>query len=187
MSWSISERLSIRVWHLCIKLWQCKIKWAAVSIISRQIHNWSRVQWNLHKGTHYKVETSIRRTVWRGTDYFALRLNYLRKNLYKADISIKRTLFLYQWCSLYRDSAVSWKSCLNLCVWSWLKDILSLIKNFIPSGLWTANTGLGDGLFLLKILFLKLNNKVELLMLISSLSYLHITSGKKKNFQRQLY
>ena len=58
------------------------------------------------KRTHHKAETSIRRTVWRGTDCFALRSNYLRKNLYKADISMKRTLFLHQWCPLYRDSTV---------------------------------------------------------------------------------
>ena len=43
--------------------------------------------------THYKADTSTRRTVWRGTDCFALRSNCLRKNLYKPDISIKRTLF----------------------------------------------------------------------------------------------
>ena len=45
------------------------------------------------KRTHYKADTSIRRTVWRGTDCFALRSNYLRNNLYQADISIKRTHF----------------------------------------------------------------------------------------------
>ena len=39
------------------------------------------------------MDTSIRRTVCRGTDCFALWSNYLRENLYKADISIKRTLF----------------------------------------------------------------------------------------------
>ena len=36
------------------------------------------------KRTHYEADTSIRRTEWRGTDCFALRSNYLRKNLYKA-------------------------------------------------------------------------------------------------------
>ena len=41
----------------------------------------------------YKADISIRRTAWQGTDCSALRSNYLRKNLYKADISIKRTLF----------------------------------------------------------------------------------------------
>ena len=56
--------------------------------------------------THYKADSSIRRTVWRGTDCFALRSNYLRKNLYKADISIKETLFLHQCCPLYRDFTV---------------------------------------------------------------------------------
>ena len=55
---------------------------------------------------HYKVDNSLRRTVWRGTDCFALRSNYLQKNLYKADISIKWTVFLYQWCPLYRDFTV---------------------------------------------------------------------------------
>ena len=45
------------------------------------------------KRTHYKADTSIRRTVWRGTDCFAFRSDHLRKNLYKADISIKRTHF----------------------------------------------------------------------------------------------
>ena len=45
------------------------------------------------KRTHHKWDTSIRRTVWLGTDCFALRSSYLRKNLYKADISIKPTLF----------------------------------------------------------------------------------------------
>ena len=42
--------------------------------------------------TLYKADTSIGRTVWRGTDCLALRSDYLRKNLYKADSSIKRTL-----------------------------------------------------------------------------------------------
>ena len=37
------------------------------------------------KRTPYKADTFIGRTVWRGTDCFALRSNYLRKNLYKAD------------------------------------------------------------------------------------------------------
>ena len=45
------------------------------------------------KRTHYKADTSIRRTVWGRTNCFALWSNYLGKNLYKADISIKRTLF----------------------------------------------------------------------------------------------
>ena len=59
------------------------------------------------KRTHYKADTSIRRTVWRGTDCCALRSNYLRKNLYKTDSSIKRTFFfLHQWYPLYRDSTV---------------------------------------------------------------------------------
>ena len=53
------------------------------------------------KRTHDKVDTSIRRTAWQGTDCSALRLNYLRKNLYKAD-----TFFFHQWCPLYRDSTV---------------------------------------------------------------------------------
>ena len=35
-----------------------------------------------------------------------MRSNYLRKNLHKTDISIKRTYFLHQWCPLYRDSTV---------------------------------------------------------------------------------
>ena len=45
------------------------------------------------KWTHYKADASIRQIVWRGTDCFSLRSNYLRKNLYKADISIKETHF----------------------------------------------------------------------------------------------
>ena len=53
------------------------------------------IQWNL-----YKADTSIRRTVWRGTVCFALRSNYLKKILCKAAISIKRTLFLHQWCPM---------------------------------------------------------------------------------------
>ena len=51
------------------------------------------IQLNHLKRTHYKADTSIRRTVCPGTDCFALAWIYLRKNLYKADISIKRTLF----------------------------------------------------------------------------------------------
>ena len=61
----------------------------------------SLLQWNL-----YKADTSVRRTVWRGTDCFTLWSNYLGKNLYKAHSSIKRTIFLNQWCLLYRDSTV---------------------------------------------------------------------------------
>ena len=45
------------------------------------------------KWTHYKADASMRRIVWRGTDCFSLLSNYLRKNLYKADISIKQTHF----------------------------------------------------------------------------------------------
>ena len=47
------------------------------------------------KRTHYIADNSIRRTVWQGTDCFALRSNYLRKNLYTADISIKRTIIVF--------------------------------------------------------------------------------------------
>ena len=56
------------------------------------------------KWTPCKADTSIRRTVWRGTEYFALWSNYLGKNLYKVDSSIKRTLFLHQWCPFYSNS-----------------------------------------------------------------------------------
>ena len=56
------------------------------------------------KRTHYKADTSIRRTVWREMDCLALQSNHLKKNLYKP-----LTLFLHQWCPLYRDSTV--KAC----------------------------------------------------------------------------
>ena len=65
-----------------------------------------KIQWNLYKADTLKADTSIKRTVWRGTDCFAFRPNDLRKNLYKVDISIKRTHFLHQWCPFYRDSTV---------------------------------------------------------------------------------
>ena len=68
------------------------------SIIRKFQYSWISINW-----THYKADTSIRRKVCRGTDCFALQSNYLRKNLYKGDICIKRTLFLHQ---LYRDSTV---------------------------------------------------------------------------------
>ena len=58
------------------------------------------------KRTHYK------RTVWWGTDCFALRSNYLRKNLCKADSSLKRTRFLHQWRLVYRDSTVLTSKCI---------------------------------------------------------------------------
>ena len=66
------------------------------SILRKFQYSWISIKW-----THYKADTSIRRKVCRGTDCFALQSNYLRKNLYKADISIKQTLFLHQF---YRDS-----------------------------------------------------------------------------------
>ena len=85
------------------------------------------------KRTHHKTDTSTRRTVWRGTDWSALRSNYLRKYFYKADISIKRTLFLLQWCPLYRDSTVS----LSNVFWTALFFILweNAFNNYLVSDL----------------------------------------------------
>ena len=47
------------------------------------------------------------------------------------------------------------------------------------------NTDLDDRFISLRIVFLKLNNEVELRMLISSLFHSHITFGKKK-IEKQL-
>ena len=40
---------------------------------------------------------------------------------------------------LHNRLKVSWKLCLNLRFRRWLKDILSLVKNLTPSGLWALN------------------------------------------------
>ena len=74
------------------------------------------------KCTHYKVDTCIRRTVWWETDCFALRPSYLRKSLYKADISLKRTLFC---TSDVRFIEIP----LYLCMFTITKKILSEIYN----------------------------------------------------------
>ena len=53
------------------------------------------------KWTHYKADTSIRRTLWRG------RIALLCDQTFLEKISIKQTFFfLYQWRPLYRDSTV---------------------------------------------------------------------------------
>ena len=75
---------------------------------------------------------------------------------------------------------ISGKLCLNLYSLRWLKDVLSIGKNFNLSRLRMPNTDLDDRFISLRIVFLKLNNEVELRMLISSLFLSHITFGKKK-------
>ena len=47
----------------------------------------------IKKKLDFELCSSIRWTVWQGTDCFALWSNYLRKSLYKSHISIKPTLF----------------------------------------------------------------------------------------------
>ena len=54
-----------------------------------------------------------------------------------------------------RGFKVSWKLCLSLCSWKWLRPSLNLVTNLIPFGLWHWKILLGEGIINFKILFLK--------------------------------
>ena len=49
---------------------------------------------------------------------------------------------------------VSWKVCLNLCSWKWLRPALNLVNNLILLGLWQLLTLFLDGRINFKMIFL---------------------------------
>ena len=61
----------------------------------------------------------------------------------------------------------SWKLCLNLWSWRWLKPNPNLVSNFTPLGLWQLNMLFGDGRMNFNIFFLKIEKLSEFLILLS--------------------
>ena len=79
---------------------------------------------------------------------------------------------------LHKGSTESWKLCLNLCSFKWLKPILRLFRNFNFSGLFMWKTLLEFGLMKFNKCFLKIFKEAELQISRSSLLQSLITYGK---------
>ena len=45
----------------------------------------------------------------------------------------------------HKGFKVSWKQCLNLCSWRWLRPRRNLVKSLIPRGLWISKILLAQG------------------------------------------
>ena len=63
---------------------------------------------------------------------------------------------------LHKGSTESWKLCLNLCCFNWLKPILRYVRNFSPNGLFMLKTLLEFGLIKFNKCFLKISKEAEL-------------------------
>ena len=72
----------------------------------------------------------------------------------------------------HKGFKVSWKQCLNLCSWRWLRPRRNLVKSLISRGLWISKILLEQGSMKFRDFFLKVWRLVEFLMLRSSLSLL---------------
>ena len=70
---------------------------------------------------------------------------------------------------LHKGSTESWKSCLNLCSFKWLKPTLRRVRCFSPNGLFTLKTLLEFGLMKINKCFLKISKEAELLISRSNL------------------
>ena len=56
---------------------------------------------------------------------------------------------------LHKWFKVSWKQCLNLCSWRWLRPRRNLIKSLIPRGLWISKILLARDRMRFRSFFLK--------------------------------
>ena len=107
----------------------------------------------------------------------------------------RRVILLYeyvgQWCRKWLDVSISfphkqrglrqsWKLCLNLCSWKWLKPRHNLFISLIPIGLWQLQMLFGLGNMNFKTLLLKKATLSELRMSVSRLFYPFIVDGKKE-------
>ena len=81
---------------------------------------------------------------------------------------------------LHKGSTESWKLCLNLCCFKWLKPILRYVRNFSPNGLFMLKTLLEFGLIKFNKCYLKISKDAELQISRSSLFHSIITDGKKE-------
>ena len=86
---------------------------------------------------------------------------------------------------VHKGSKESWKLCLNLCSFRWLKPILRCVKSFSPNGLFMLNASLEFGLMKFNKCFLKTSKEAELR--ISRSSFFHsLTTDGKKEFLKKL-
>ena len=91
----------------------------------------------------------------------------------------------------HKGSKVSWKHCLNLCSWRWLKPRRNLAMSLIPRRLWRSKILLAQGRMKFRNFFLKVVQKfksffftrlAEFQMLRSSLFH----SGKMKEKMEEI-
>ena len=81
---------------------------------------------------------------------------------------------------LHKGSTESWKLCLNLCSFMWLKPILRRVRSFSSNGLFMLKTLLEFGLMKFNKCFLKISKEAELRISRSSLFHSLITDGTKE-------
>ena len=75
---------------------------------------------------------------------------------------------------------VSWKQCLSLCSWRWIRPKRNLVKILFPRGLWILKTVFAQGHMKFRSFFLKILRLPEFLKLKSSLLYSERAEGKKE-------
>ena len=75
---------------------------------------------------------------------------------------------------------VSWKQCLSLCSWRWIRPKRNLVKILFPRGLWILKTVFAQGQMKFRSFFLKILRLAEFLKLKSSLLYSERAEGKKE-------
>ena len=80
----------------------------------------------------------------------------------------------------HKGFKVSWKQCLNLCSWRWLRPRRNLAKRLIPKGLWISKILLAQLRFKFRSFFLKVLRLAQFLMLRSSLFHSILAEGKNK-------
>ena len=106
----------------------------------------------------------------------------------KVDLSFEK---LGQWRRKWADVSISlpqlqiglsesWKLCLNLCSWRWLKPNLNLVNNLTHLGLWQLKTVLPEERMKFKSVFLKTLKLSELRIFKSSLFHSIAAEGKKE-------
>ena len=85
---------------------------------------------------------------------------------------------------LHKGSTESWKLCLNLCSFKWLKPVLKRVRSFSPNGLFMLKTLLEFSLMKFNKRFLKISREAELRISRSSLFHPLITDGKKNFYEK---
>ena len=109
----------------------------------------------------------------------------------KVDLSFKKT---EQWRGKWTDVLISlpqlqigliesWKLCLNLCLWRWLKHNLNLVNNWTPMGIWQLKTVLPEARMKFEKVFVKIFKPTELQIFRSSLFHSITPEGKKGIFK----